>query len=99
MSKIEAGIVHVPSDPPPHACAPPEIWTFGPIKDGVPTIEHYYRGGTVWQCSCGVAQIVCWKPAERVGNMHFAGGWVWRRETRHQRRKRLGLRWWQREAR
>ena len=83
-------ILHEPA-PPPHTCAIPG-GLFGVISTG-------YRAGTVWQCDCKTVWVVEYEPPRTVGNMYMAGGNSWRRETRRERRRRLGVRWWQREGR
>lgn len=86
-------ILYVPKAP--HRCPRPEIVTFGPTvpKLGVPSVS-VMRSGTVWECA------EC-KATWKVRNSHdrqlgLSGDSAWRRESRRERRKRLGLHWWQR---
>lgn len=90
--------LHIPERQHSHCCPLPQLITFGPIVRGVPSATQM-AAGTVWQCDCDQVWVVVYEPPHRHGSMHMAGGNVWRRETRHQRRKRFGLRWWQQEAR
>lgn len=58
-----------------------------------------YPEGTVWQCDCGAVWVVVHVPAQSYGGRTTASHSEWQPETRALRRKRLGLRWWQREGR
>lgn len=82
-----------------HTCRPPDVYTFGPPRSGgsVPTATCL-AVGTVWECECSTVFVVVDVPVIRARGGYMAGGPAWRPETRRQRRKRLGLRWWQREA-
>jgi hypothetical protein len=81
--------LHAPEQEGSHFCPLPDesipMWTSRPA-------------GTVWQCGCGQVWVV-----ESIDHVSYGGRTTvahneWRRETRRERRRRLGLRWWQREA-
>lgn len=70
-----------------HRCQPPRFEPFG--SGGVPV-------GTAWRCdTCGRVYRVRWVRAQDHGATRVVAHPEWRRETRRQRRQRLGLRWWQ----
>lgn len=89
----------------PHECAPG--WTWKPFTEcsgippvvpggtggrfGVPPTVQQYPKGTFWECDCGRHWV-------STGPDPWKLGPGWRPETRRQRRRRLGLRWWQKEA-
>jgi hypothetical protein len=83
-------ILHEPGSP-PHTCAIP-----GGVFGVVSTL---HREGTVWECDCETVWVVVRVPAADYGTQRIVAHNEWRRETRKQRRSRLGLHWWQREAR
>jgi hypothetical protein len=92
-----SGFLYVPDVEPEHRCQPPEVTKFGPAgSSGVPTVTSLPVGSKFF-CECGKVRVVYWKPAEQFGNVRIVGGLAWRAETRRERRRRLGLRWWQRE--
>lgn len=74
-----------------HRCDPPDAdflrWV------------HGHPVGTVWECPCGRVWHVVHVPIEHRGGHCIVAHREWRPETRRQRRQRLGLRWWQKEAR
>jgi hypothetical protein len=89
----------------PHSCWPG--WTWKPISEGmtdlhirggkggrygVPPTAQQYPKGTVWACDCGRHWL-------STGRDPWTAGPGWRPETRRERRRRLGLRWWQKGAR
>lgn len=83
----------------PHSCDLPALLEFGPPRSsiGVPTIRQPHPPGTRFLCDgCARVHVVVWEPGGRYGNVYRAGGPAWRLETRRERRRRLGLRWWQR---
>lgn len=90
----------------PHSCSPG--WTWKPITDdmdhlrigggkggryGVPPTPWTHPAGTVWRCDCGRHWV-----SLGARDRYSPGFCEWRPETRRERRRRLGLRWWQREA-
>lgn len=90
----------------PHACNPG--WTWKPITEdmpelhglggvggqyGVPPSPSDFPAGTVWACDCGQHWVSLGEP-----DPYSPGFCEWRKETRRERRRRLGLRWWQRET-
>lgn len=94
----------------PHECSPG--WRWEPIpkgvhiglhglvpqesergRYGVPPSPWDYPKGTVWRCgNCGQH----WVSQGALDAGLHAGIVGWRRESRWERRRRLGLRWWQR---
>lgn len=88
----------------PHSCDPG--WTWKPIpeggplllpggmggKYGVPPSPREFPKGTVWRCDCGRHWVSLGAP-----NRYSPGFCEWRPESRGERRRRLGLRWWQKE--
>lgn len=99
MTTQPDGILHMPERQ-THTCKPPAITTWSDLREGgVPKYERLLPEGTVWQCpACGRVKVVCWQPDRTCGYVHIAGGWEWRPERRGERRRRLGLRWWQKET-
>lgn len=89
MTDELSGFLHVPNVD-THRCTPPQsnilMWT------------HGLSEGTVWRCGCGDVWVVVYVDTTDYGGMTMVGHHEWQRETRRQRRRRLGLRWWQREA-
>jgi hypothetical protein len=73
-----------------HVCPLPDesipTWTSQPV-------------GTVWQCDCELVWVVERVPTVRYGGRATVAHNEWRRESRRERRRRLGLRWWRREKR
>lgn len=85
------------AQPRPHQCRPPEIIEFEPWtdEDGPPRIKRWLGDGSRFTCdTCGRVQVLAQKRNPHTGRT----GSAWRDETRHERRKRLGLRWWQASA-
>ena len=92
--------------PLPHVCDPGWKWTPFPEGHvfagmpapagchGTPPSPSEYPKGTVWECSCG--QFWVSRGAPRWPDIYRPGVCLWRRESRRERRRRLGLRWWQR---
>lgn len=85
-----------------HICRTPQIMTLsmpGPLGRGdyktVATSINYPEG-TIWECDCGKTWQVWNKPSQNTGRMVLAGGLTWRPEPAKVKRKRLGLKWWQR---
>lgn len=91
----------------PHECHPG--WRWVPIPDGtdigllgipssgarygIPPSPWEYPKGTVWRCDN------CKRHWVSLGQVFRPGVCGWRPEFRRERRRRLGLKWWQREAR
>ncbi len=86
----------------PHSCC--TGWTWKPVTPSMPPSVVLYRGmygipptvqeypkDTVWECDCGRRWV-------SEGPRPWDLGPGWRLERRGERRRRLGLRWWQREA-
>lgn len=90
----------------PHLCTPGWLWA--PIPDGsdigfvdipatggmygTPPSPRDFPAGTVWRCDCGQH----WVSLGREDRL-ASGLCSWRRESRRERRKRLGIRWWQQD--
>ena len=86
----------------PHHCRPPEIIVWGDS----PPMEHEYDhqpppilswlpDGSRFICdTCGDVWVV---ETRETGYVNVMNHPAWYRETKRQRRQRLGLRWWQRE--
>lgn len=90
MSDEQAsGFLHVPQVD-THRCEPPQADMLMWVR-GLPA-------GTVWRCACDVVWVVVDVAAVSYGGRTTVAHREWERETRRQRRRRLGLRWWQREA-
>lgn len=96
-----AGLVDHSATTVRHHCRPPAIRRFGdcvgPGRNRVPTVVTLHPEGARFHCDgCGTVWVVWNKPPTRGRYCYMAGGLEWRRETRRDRRQRLGLRWWQR---
>lgn len=80
----------------PHHCRPPAVRLAGFDGDR-PWVHHPHPAGTRYHCDgCGAVWVVWDRPTYRGPTIVVMGGLEWRRETRKERRQRLGLRWWQR---
>lgn len=82
-----------------HRCRPPAIHRFGDPRTsiGVPTRYTDHPEGTRFHCdACGTVWVVWLRPPTAGPRVRRPSGLVWRPETRRERRRRLGLRWWRR---
>lgn len=85
-------VIVLPTAPLAHYCRPPRL-------------EHVWAGeslsltfpvGTRYECGCGRSWIATVIPASVGPYVAVCEGVEWLPESRRQRRRRLGLRWWQR---
>lgn len=79
---------------PPHVCPLPDLYRYGKRASGAiaPAVYRDHAPGTRFHCDCGEVWVVVHKASRGLQ----PSGLVWRRESRYQRRKRLGLSWWRR---
>lgn len=90
------------AQPLPHYCRKPDIFVVNPewvgmenTPEGVSPRLRMYNTGTRYTCpGCGDVWIVWEKPTQRGRYAVMVGGPEWRRETRTERRQRLGIPWW-----
>lgn len=82
-----------------HRCDLPRLIELGSRgRNGLPTILRPHPIGTRFRCDgCETVHVVHFSPGSRGRRAGYSpDGLAWGRETRRERRKRLGLRWWQR---
>lgn len=95
---VPAGIIDDTLAKRPHRCKPPKIRELLPPTKpgGWPRTVLRHPPDTRFHCDCGRVQVVHYVQGGRQGRGYVSSGHVWQPETRRERRKRLGLRWWQR---
>lgn len=62
----------------------------------VPPLSTNEPEGTRFHCGCGLTWIVRHVPDHNMGTQRVLGYNAWFRENRRERRRRLGLKWYQR---
>ena len=81
---------------PVHRCDLPPIRTWDDDAEDVFATIQEIPTGTRFTCDCGLVHVVVWIQPQMSATCYVVGKREWQRETRKQRRERLGLRWWQR---